>query len=120
MSAIQIILSAMGIILKVAAICFLAGYLVFKHRQRLRNWLPTEDPGEWTGKAIDATKLIPAVDRVRHDYIAAQFRRSEDLLYRGSLLALAGRAIRRLRFFRRRYDNASGHVSREQAALITL
>lgn len=109
MSGVEIILSAVGIILKLAAVCLLASYLVFKHRQRLRIWSPTEDPAKWTGKTIDATKLIPAVDRVHNDYIAAQFQRPQSLAYRRTLLALAGRAIRRLPFFGERYGEEVVH-----------
>jgi hypothetical protein len=92
-------MSAVEIILRLAAVCLLTSYLVFKHRQRLRNLSPMEDPVKWTGKTIDVTKLIPTVDRVRNDYIAAQFQRRESLSYRRNLIALAGRAIRQLAFF---------------------
>ena len=109
MSAVEIILSSAEIILKLVAVCLLASYLVFKHRQRLRNWSPTKDPAKWTGKTIDATKLIPAVDRVRNDYIAAQFQHPQSLWYRRSLLALAGRAIRQFSFFRERYREEDAH-----------
>jgi hypothetical protein len=102
MSAIDIILSAAGIVLKLVAIGLLAGYLVFTRRERLRKRTPIEDAAKWTGKPIDATKPRPAVERVRSDYIAAQARVSQSLPYRRSLLAMAGRAIRRLPFFRER------------------
>jgi hypothetical protein len=102
-------MSALEIILRLAAVCLLASYLVFKHRQRLRNLSPMEDPAKWTGKTIDVSKLIPTVDRVRNDYIAAQFQRRESLSYRRNLVTLAGRAIRQLSFFRRRHRDEDAH-----------
>jgi hypothetical protein len=109
MSAVEIILSAVEIILKLAAVCLLASYLVFKHRQRWRHRSPTEDPAKWTGQPIDAARLRPAVERVRNDYMAARFQRPQSLPYRRSLLVLAGRAIRRFPFFRDRYGEEDAH-----------
>jgi hypothetical protein len=102
-------MSAVEIILRLAAVSLLASYLVLKHRQRLRNLSPMEDPAKWTGKTIDVSKLIPTVDRVRNDYIAAQFQRRESLSSRRNLLALAGRAIRQLAFFRGRCREDDPH-----------
>ncbi len=102
MSALEIIWSAAGLILKLAAVSFLAAYLLSKQRQRMRNRTSTEDPARWTGPSLDATKLMPAVDRVRHDYLANQSPHPHSLSYRRSLLALAAQAIRKLSYFHER------------------
>lgn len=103
MSALEITWSVAGPMLKLAAVTFLAAYLLSKHRQRMRNRTPTEEPAPWTGQTLDATRLRPAVDRVRRDYLAHQSPRLHSLSHRTSLLALAGEAIRRLSFFRDRH-----------------
>lgn len=112
MSALEIIWSAAGLILKLAAVIFLAAYLLSKHRQRMQRRTSTEDPARWTGQTLDATKLRPAVDRVRHDYLAHQPARFHSLSYRRSVLALAGQAIRKLPFFR----DQPGHTAEPEDA----
>ena len=90
------------VIMKLVVVVLLASYLLFKHRQRLRNWSPKENPNGWTGRGIDATRLKPAVDQVRHDYLAARSLSDRDSGYRRHLLSLIGRAVRRLSFFQKR------------------
>ena len=102
MPASETILSAVGIILKLAVVCVLASYLLSRRRERLRNFPLAEEPAEWTGKTIDATRLQPAIDRVRQDYVAAGFQRSDLLSYRRRLVASAVRAIRTFSFFRKK------------------
>jgi hypothetical protein len=95
-------MSVLEIIIRLAAVALFAGYLFIKHRQRVRNWSGPKNPAEWTGRAIDATRLRPTIDRVRHDYLAARQPLARGIWYRKALLALAGRTVGRLSFFRDR------------------
>ena len=95
-------MSIAEVIIRLAIVALLASYLVIKHRQRERNWTPNEDPGIWTGRGIDATKLKPALDRVRRDYLATRRSSAREAGYHRRLLALMGRAVGRLSFFQKR------------------
>jgi hypothetical protein len=104
-------MSVVEIIIRLVVVALLASYLFLKHRQRERNWSP-EDPAKWTGTAIDATKLIPTVKQVRHDYLAARRSPPPGIWYRRGLAALARRTVGRLAYFRDRKaeDDAQNHT----------
>jgi hypothetical protein len=102
-------MSVLEIIVRLAAVALLAGYLFIKHRQRVRNWSGPKNPAEWTGRAIDATRLRPTIDRVRHDYLAARPPPARSIWCRKALLALAGRTVGRLSFFRDRKSEGEAH-----------
>jgi hypothetical protein len=102
-------MSVVEIIVRLAALALLASYLFIKHRQRARNWSGPKDPAKWTGQAIDATRLRPAINRVRHDYLAARQPPVRGVWYRKAMLALAGRTVGRLSFFRDRKSEEEAH-----------
>src|SRR5579859_5175962 len=95
-------MSVVEIIVRLAALALLASYLFIKHRQRTRKWSGPKDPAKWTGQAIDAARLMPTIDRVRHDYLAARPPPAQSIWHRKALLALAGQTVGRLSFFRDR------------------
>jgi hypothetical protein len=97
------------IIVRLVAVALLATYLFLKHRQRVRNWSGPEDPAEWNGRAIDATRLRPTIDRVRHDYLSARQPAVRGIWYRKALLALTGQTVARLSFFRDRKSEDEAH-----------
>ena len=106
-------MSVVEIIIRLFVVAMLAGYLFLKHRQRECNGpFSPEDPAKWTGTAIDATKLIPTVNRVRHDYLAARRSLPPGIWYRRGLAALARRTVGRLAYFRDRKaeDDAQNHT----------
>lgn len=104
-------MSVVEIIVRLAAVALLASYLFIKHRQRVRNWPGPQDPAEWNGRGIDATKLMPRIDRVRHDYLSARQPAVRGIWYRKALLTLAGQAVARLSFFRSRKPEDEAHKS---------
>jgi hypothetical protein len=106
-------MSVIEYIVRLVALVLLASYLFIKHRQRGRNWPGPEDSAEWYGRAIDATRLIPTIDRVRHDYLAARPLPARSIWHRKALLALAGRTIGQMSFFQDRMfeDEAHKHAT---------
>ena len=76
-------------------------YLWLKHRDRLRRWVPSNDPKKWTGHGINALELKPRIDNVRRDYLAARSVAKRVCFHR-VLLRLARRAVSRLGYFRHR------------------
>lgn len=95
------------LILEVAAVAVLAGYLYLKHRQRMRRLYERYDAAEWTGKPIDVTKLKPGVEGVRRDYLAARPTARGIVFHRG-LLGLARRSITQFAYF---HDRESKETS---------
>ena len=81
-----------------AAEAILVSYLYLKHRQRVRSRPERYDPAEWTGKAIDVTKLKPMVEDVRRNYLAAR-QLAKGVCFHRALLGLARRAVARLAHF---------------------
>ncbi len=95
-------MSVIEVIIRAVILGLLVSYLVSKHRQRVRHRpVKLEDPALWTGKGIDASTLIPTIDRVRHDYLAVRRSPARDFRDRKGLLAIAERAIVRLSFFQK-------------------
>jgi hypothetical protein len=96
---------------ELATIAVLAGWLVRRHRQRMRQYRPVCDPAKWTGKAIDVTKLKPTVEDLRRDYLATRHAR-KSVGYRKTLMGLARRAVLQLAYFRRREadEHAATHA----------
>ena len=95
-------MSVVECILRLLAVALLAGYLSVKRRQRIAHRPLREDPARWTGTTIDVTELTPKVNRVRQDHLAARPSSGQSLSYRHHLLALAGRVVGQLSFFRDR------------------
>jgi hypothetical protein len=96
-------LSALEVIIRLAAVAVLSSYLYLKHRQRVRrqwvNGYPKGyNPAEWTGKGIDVTPIKPGLEDVRRDYLAARYTASGTFFHR-SLLGLARRTVAGLAFF---------------------
>ena len=77
-----------------------AGYLWYKHRQRVRKWTLQEDPQKWTGHGIEVRTLRPRLEQVRQDYSVAR-QPARVAAFHRSLLELARRAVTQLRYFRR-------------------
>jgi hypothetical protein len=86
------------IIIRLAAVAVLSGYLYNTHRQRIHSRPGRYDATEWTEKGIDVSQLKPSVEEVRRDYLAAR-RSAKDTFFRRSLLGLARRAVARLAYF---------------------
>jgi len=91
-------MSAFEIIIRLAAVAVLASYLHLKHRQRARCRPGACDPAEWTGKSIDVTKLKPAVEDLRRDYLAAR-QPTRGIFFHRNLFELARRRVARLAYF---------------------
>jgi hypothetical protein len=103
-------MSVEGVIIRLAIMALLAMYLVSKHRQRVRNWVPRpEDPAFWSGRGIDASKLMPTIERVRDDHLAGRISPVRDFSYRRGLLELMKREATRLSFFQRRRCEEDAH-----------
>ena len=81
-----------------AALVVLVGYLYHKHWQRVRSRISPRISADWTGQAIDAEKLKPAVESVRGDILAA-CRPIVGFCFHKSLLGFARRAVARLGYF---------------------
>ena len=87
--------------LRLAVVAVLAGYLYIKHRQRVRRREERYDPAEWTGKAIDVTDLIPRVNKVRQNHLAAR-QAPKGFYFHQALLDWARQTVARLAYFRDR------------------
>jgi hypothetical protein len=88
-------------IIELAVLALGACYLFFKHRQRVRNWAPPDDPGKWTGHGIKTSELKPRVEQVRRDPLAAR-QGTRRVCFHRYLLGFARRAVVRLGYFRHR------------------
>ncbi len=96
------------LIIELAALISGGYYLWCKHRQRLRNWIPREDPAKWTGHGIEASELRPRLEQVRQDYLATR-QATSGARFHGALLGFARRAIVQLGYFRRREPEEHAH-----------
>ena len=106
-------MSLLEIIMRLVTVSLLVTYLVTKHRQRLLDCSPPSDPAGWTGTPIDAARLIPSIDRVRGDYVAARHASAHTTSSGSRFRAQARRTIRTTAYFEgRRFD----HDRCEQAA----
>ena len=93
------------ILLSVAGL--FAGYLHWQHRRRIRQRLTAER--QWTGRALDASRVAPRIQQLREDYLAGLHSCSRDWAYRRALIASARRALAWLAFFRPRQAHLSDH-----------
>ncbi len=89
------------LVIELSALTLGGWYLWLKHRERLRNWTPQEDPAKWTGHGIEASELKPRVEQVRRDYLGAR-QATRDVCFHRALFGLARRAVMQLGYFRRR------------------
>ena len=78
----------------------LAGYLYYRHWQRVRQNLEPTDSKDWIGKGFDPSGITPRIDRVRKDYLAG--KPAPDSHFRRGLLAFARQAVSHLPFFQGR------------------
>jgi hypothetical protein len=95
-------------ILKLLALALGASYLFFRHRQRVRNWAPRNDPQEWTGHGIEVSALTPRVAQVRREYLVAR-QAPRGIWFHQSLVELARHAILRLGYFQHRETEQNVH-----------
>lgn len=96
------------LILQLLGVALGASYLFFKHRQRVRNWAPRDDPQKWTGHGIEVSALSPRVEQVRRDYLVAR-QATRGIWFRRSLVELARRAVMRLGYFQHRKTAQNAH-----------
>jgi hypothetical protein len=94
-------MSVLEIVIRMAVVALLAGYLYRKHRRRLELRSTEIDPAEWTGQGIDVSNLRPRLESVRTDYLMATRQAPETDLRRG-LLEQARRWVRQLSYFKHR------------------
>jgi hypothetical protein len=94
-------MSSFELILRVVALVLLAAYLLYKDRQRMRSWFPSQDSAKWNGSSIDSTSLLSRMKRVRSDYNVAR-PSSLHSSHRQQVLEFARSAIRRINYFRKR------------------
>jgi hypothetical protein len=73
-------------------------YLHLKHRKRLCNWVPRDNPEKWTGHGLDTSQLTPRVEAVRQQHTAFQQAPRNSFYHRG-LLAFARRTVLQLGYF---------------------
>ena len=83
------------ILLVLAAV--LAGYLYYRHWQRVRQNLEPTDSKDWIGQGFDPSGITPRIDRVRKDYLAG--KPAPENHFRRGLLAFARQAVSHLPFF---------------------
>ena len=96
------------LIIELAALTLGAWYLYFKHRQRLHNWTPPEDPKEWAGHAIEASEIKARVEQVRRDHLAARQATKGQGFHR-HLLGFARRVVMQFGYFRDREPEEHAH-----------
>ncbi len=104
-------MSGTEFVLWLALLALLVCYVLIKRRQVLRTqWEPC-DPAEWTGKGIDVSGLIPRVEGVRRDYLAAR-QPVKGLCFHQALLELARKAVARLDYFQHKEPDQPASVGR--------
>jgi hypothetical protein len=94
-------MSGVEIIVRLAVVAMLAGWLLSKQRRRMRTAEVQYDPAEWTGHTIDVSSLKPKLEAVRRNHLAACPPNS-DIGFHHALLHLARRFVLRLPYFQRR------------------
>jgi hypothetical protein len=102
-------MSVVEVAINLAGLVVLVVYLCTKHRQKARGRGERYDSADWSGTAIDVTKLKPAIDARRREYVAAQ-QRGKGFRYHRALLEFAGRAIAQLGYFRDRKAEVESHT----------
>jgi hypothetical protein len=100
------------LIIELTALTLGACYLYFKHRQRIRNWAPRDDPEKWPGRGIEASELKARVEQVRRDYVSAR-QATRGVCFHRYLLGFARWVVMQLGYFRHRNpeEHAHGHGS---------
>src|SRR6185437_2948085 len=68
----KLAMNSLWLTIECFALALRGAYLWLKHRDRLRRWVPSNDPKKWTGHGINAWELRPRVDNVRRDSLAAR------------------------------------------------
>jgi|GEM_PF-3304341 len=103
-------MSVAELIIRLVILGWLFSYLIRRHHQRLRQWVSKpEDPAIWTGRGIDASRLLPTLGRVRVDHLAGRKSPLKHSRHRQGLIALRRQAVERLSFFqKRRSDENEG------------
>jgi hypothetical protein len=89
------------IILWLALIALFGCYVWIKRRQMQRALSGPSDPAGWNGKGIDVSELIPKVEDVRRDYLAAR-QPAKGLCFHRALIELARQAMAELAYFHER------------------
>jgi hypothetical protein len=87
------------IILRLVALIILGAYLLFKHRQRIRNW-PVKIYSHLPGRETLAATLQPRLQKIRNDYSAELHSSPHSASLRASLVARAAQTLSRLEYFR--------------------
>ena len=91
-------MSDLEMIIGLAVVAMLSSFLYIRHRQRVHQQYERSDPVQWTGQAIDVTKLKPTIEDLRRDYLAAR-QSTRGIHFHRSLLGLARRTVARLAYF---------------------
>ena len=94
-------MNSSGIILRLGAVVLLGGYLLLKHRQRVRIWTARDYP-HWPGRSLDAAALHPRLERIRQNYLAELHSSPHTASVRANLVARARRTLGSLQYFRDR------------------
>jgi hypothetical protein len=101
-------MSGIEITIRLVVVAVLASYLVSKHQQRKRHSPYRYDPAQWTGQAIDVTKLKPRVEEVRRDHLRTRAP-AKGLCAHRALLDLARRVVARLAYIQDRESDNHAH-----------
>jgi hypothetical protein len=93
-------MSDFEVIVRLVTAVLLAGYLFIKSYSRARHRFESEPAEKRIVRPVDATMLFSAIDRVRHDHLAARPSQSRSSWHRNQLVASVGLKVGRLSFFR--------------------
>src|SRR5437016_4007320 len=96
-------MSMVEVIIRLGLAGVLAGYLFYRHWQRMRQSPEWAEPKDWDGKSFDASGIAPRIERVRKDYLREKHPPVSHFHHR--LLAFARNAVSHLAFFQDRPHN---------------
>lgn len=96
------------LIIELAALISGGYYLWFKHRQRVRNWTPRDDPQKWTGHGIEVSEVRPGLERLHRACLVGR-RAAQGTWFRRSLVELARHAVVQLGYFQNRTTDQEAH-----------
>jgi hypothetical protein len=103
-------MSRIEVILRLSALTVLCGYLLVRHRQRVRKRPKPAPVPPWTPAALDASQLRQRVEHVRRDYLGVRLHPLPNhTRCRVGLVAAAGRVLRLLPYFRDRETEHEAH-----------
>jgi hypothetical protein len=108
-------MSDFEVILRLVMAALLVGYLFIRSHSRARHRFESEPAEKRTVKPVDATKLLLAIDRVRHDHLAARPPQRRSVWRRNQLVDSVGLKVGRLSFFRDGKSEAD--AERDQVSL---